>query len=413
MTLTVETPPLPQWINIWIITACALTGGLLVWPRLANASLWRATMTPLASIIGSGFLVLGPILIVSYGSGAPIVMAGLCAVAALFGRAIRFNIAWLDNPQQPSPLEHRLEQLSAWALAFAYFISVAYYLNLLGAFAVSLTDIADDQHAKLVTSAVFVLILLVGWTRGFGALERMEQISVGVKLAIIAGLLVGLIWVFAARAQTGALVVSAPSLTGWPAVTMGFGLLVTVQGFETARYLGDSYNAATRIRAMKMAQWLSAAIYMVYISCLTFVFAPSALHLEETAIITLMAVVAPILPVLLVAAALSAQFSAAVADTAGSGGLINELTNHRLPVHWVYAILVGFGLVLTWQLQVFAIIGYASRAFALYYALQSLVAAARVWRSTTLRSARICGTAGYGALAGLGLVIVIFGTSIE
>jgi hypothetical protein len=43
-----------------------------------------------------------------------------------------------------------------------------------------------------VTSGVFTLVLVVGWTKGFKALERMEQITVGVKLSIIAGLLFGL-----------------------------------------------------------------------------------------------------------------------------------------------------------------------------------------------------------------------------
>jgi hypothetical protein len=30
-------------------------------------------------------------------------------------------------------------------------------------------------------------------------------------------------------------------------VTLAFGLIVTVQGFETSRYLGSTYDAATRI----------------------------------------------------------------------------------------------------------------------------------------------------------------------
>ena len=96
-----------------------------------------------------------------------------------------------------------LKRLASWALAFAYFISVAYYLNLFGAFGVSLTPVNDDQHAKLLTSAIFLLILAVGWTRGFKALERMEQVSVGIKLAIIAGLIFGLGGYFFQQAGSG------------------------------------------------------------------------------------------------------------------------------------------------------------------------------------------------------------------
>ena len=100
-------------------------------------------------------------------------------------------------------------------------------------------------------------------------------------------------------------------------------------------------------------------------------FAPNTLELSETAIIDLMAIVTPILPLLLIAAAISAQFSAAVADTSGSGGLLTELTRWRISSRAGYAVLVIVGLCLTWTLSVFEIIGYASRAFALYYALQA------------------------------------------
>lgn len=43
-----------------IIGAAFVVALLLVWPRVRRNVTWRATTTPLASIIGSGFLVLGP-----------------------------------------------------------------------------------------------------------------------------------------------------------------------------------------------------------------------------------------------------------------------------------------------------------------------------------------------------------------
>lgn len=88
----------------------------------------------------------------------------------------------------------------------------------------------------------------------------MEQVTVGVKLSIIMGLLFGLGWFFAERAGAGVLMVKPSQIHGWAAVTLAFGLLVTVQGFETSRYLGEEYDAETRIRSMRLAQWLSAAI---------------------------------------------------------------------------------------------------------------------------------------------------------
>lgn len=400
-------------LNFVIIAACAATAALLLWPPLARAPLWRAAITPLASIIGSGFLVLGPILNASFGALAVPAMALLCAAAYAFGSAIRYNIARIarsEHASRPrSRNEHALEAISSWALAAAYIISVAYYLNLLGSFAMSLSGLDDPYHAKLVTTAVYVIILLVGWFYGFATLERLEQISVGIKLSIIAGLLVGMAVYFEGKWAEGALVINPPYETGWAGIALLFGLVVTVQGFETSRYLGAEYSPALRIRSMKVAQVISALIYLCYIGLLSFAFAPGTLDLHETAIIDLMQIVAPILPVLLVFAALSAQFSAAVADTGGSGGLLSELTGGRIPPRAGYAILVGIGLALTWGMSVFEIIGYASRAFALYYAIQSAIAALGAAQEDNMRVRMAL----YAALCLLGLAIALFGTSVE
>lgn len=395
-------------LNAAIVMTVLACGGLLLHPRLANAPLWRATITPLASIIGSGFLVLGPILGISFGLYAPLVMLALVVVAYGFGSTIRYNIGRIDAAAHRPALIERVEPVASLVLAFAYIISVAYYLNLFGAFGVSLTPFDDPYYAKILTTAVFLLILAVGWTRGFAALERMEQISVGVKLAIIAGLLCGLAIYFGKTAQAGELTFGAARVTGWPAVTLIFGLIVTVQGFETSRYLGRHYDAETRIRSMRLAQILSTAIYMVYIVFLAYSFAPETIKLDETSIIGMMEVVAPILPVLLVAAALSAQFSAAVADTSGSGGLIAEVSRNRIPPRLAYAILVGTGVFLTWTLNIFEIISYASRAFAAYYAIQAAIAAISAWLRRDLPR-----TAMFASLALLGAAIAVLGQPVE
>jgi len=395
--------------NTFILAAVALTTALLVWPRLSRSMRWRAMITPLASIIGSGFLVLGPILNASYGKFAPLVMLGLCGAAYLFGHAIRFNIAMIAHDTPRPRMARKLETLSSWMLSFAYVISVAYYLNLLGAFGMRLTPYDTPTNARILTTAVFVVILLIGWTRGFLALEKLEQFSVGIKLAIIAGLLVGMAFYFGDRVGQGALLLSPPTLTGWPALTLAFGLLITVQGFETSRYLGDTYTAPMRIQSMKRAQWLSTLIYIIYILLLAYVFAPDALDLSETAIIDMMQIVAPILPVLLIIAALSAQFSAAIADTGGAGGLIEELTSSRLQPRHAYAVLVAFGLVLTWVVDVFQIIAYASKAFALYYGVQAAIAALTAAKSAHHRNARWL----FGLLALFGLAIAVLGRAVE
>jgi len=180
-------------VNVIIILTILVTGLILWSPMVHRVKTWRAMMTPLASIIGSGFLVLGPILETAYGKYAPIVMIALCLGAYFYGAAIRYSINDIEfrDPGRYWLME-KLEVAASWSLGFAYIISVAYYLNLFGSFGVSLTTVNDAMHSKLLMSAVFIVILFVGWTRGFKTLEHLEYISVTTKLTIIAGLLIGL-----------------------------------------------------------------------------------------------------------------------------------------------------------------------------------------------------------------------------
>ena len=396
-------------LDILIITAVAV-GSILLWSKmLRRSTLWRAMVTPLASIIGSGFLVLGPILDHAYGAYAIFVMLFLCVAAFGFGSAIRFNLARLPLGSSGNHgFTAKAEGLASYALALAYVVSVAYYLNLFGAFSVSLTAANNPLNAKLVTTAVFLVIMTVGWTRGFKSLERIEYITVSAKLAIIAGLLVGLAGYFYGQASRGELIINSPELSGWSAIALAFGLIITVQGFETSRYLVDEYDIKTCVRSMLWAQVLASLIYLIYVALLSLVFEKGELGTSETAIIGMMEIVAPVLPAMLVAAALAAQFSAAVADTSGSGGLMHELTGGKISARICYVALTAFGIVFTWTADVFELINYASRAFAMYYAIQSAIAAVNAWKSQRFVRCIV-----YAMFTLLGLLILFTGATVE
>ncbi|TMV92902.1 hypothetical protein FGG78_06345 [Thioclava sp. BHET1] len=386
--------------SIFLLSLAIL--GAMFLPFLRGRPRWRAMITPLASIIGSGFLILGPILEVQFGAWAPVAMAVLCLAGWLFGAAVRTNIAAEETPD--TALVARIEQVAQLALAFAYVISVAYYLNLFGAFAVSLTPWDGDLTARIVTTVMLGVVAVAGFSGGFHALENMEYATVALKLAIIGGLLLGLAVFFGGKAVDHALIFDPSRMGPWDALRLIFGLIVTVQGFETARYLGKSYDAPTRIDAMRWAQMLATAIYMIYITLLAFLFTPDAHNLNETAIIDMMQVVAPILPGMLVAAALAAQFSAAVADTGGAGGLISEFTRGKIAPKHAYPVLIATGVALTWSTDIFVIISYASRAFAAYYTLQAVLAALQ---SKGLKSGA------FWALAVVGLAMTLLGIPAE
>ena len=65
---------------IIIVTALAFGGYLAFSKRLKASSNWKATVTPLASIMGSGFLVSAPLLAGIVGNLAVVCMALLLAL---------------------------------------------------------------------------------------------------------------------------------------------------------------------------------------------------------------------------------------------------------------------------------------------------------------------------------------------
>ena len=398
---------LTAWISLGVMAACF---GLLLLPALRSHDGWRAMITPLASIIGSGFLVVGPVLASVAGHWATAAMAGLCAMAWLFGAVIRFNIVHAeplgdDGAQQPSgrrPMQG-LDKVAQLALVLAYLISVAYYLNLLGAFALKGVGITDALWGRVLTSAVVIVLGVIGFLRGFKGIEHVEVWAVTFKLAVILGVLVALAMVTASHGY-GKLP-EASDGTPWHALRVLLGSVILVQGFETSRFLGDSYDRKTRIASMRWGQLLASAIYVVFIFLvLPFVPQGSVGASSETEIIDVVRKVVTVLGPALVLAAVASQLSAAVADMGGAGGLLTEATNNKLSAGWAYAGITLGTLALTWTTDIFQIIAIASRAFAVYYLLQCALAFFLA-RGKPLRQAFFVAT---GLMA---LAVVVLGVS--
>ena len=153
--MTVMSPTSLLMIAIAAVTALAALN-----PRVLRSKRWRATVTPLASIIGSGFLVVVPILAHAAGNWAWLAMTALCAAAYMFGAVVRHNIAVVEPLlENGAPRSLRLlEGFSNLALTFAYFVSVAYYLNLFAAFGLRSFDITDPAWVRIASTGVIALI---------------------------------------------------------------------------------------------------------------------------------------------------------------------------------------------------------------------------------------------------------------
>jgi hypothetical protein len=386
--------------NDVLLIAALMLGALFFHPRLLNARLWRATVTPLASIIGSGFLVAGPILDYAAGTLAWLAMLGLCAVAYLFGAAIRHNILHVEPEigRHPPRLVAGIEQASDLALSLAYFVSVAYYLNLFAAFGLRLGDIVDPFWIRAVSTAVIASVGVVGALGGLRALERLEVVAVGLKLSLIGGLFAALGVATALALAAGDFAWHAPAhARGAREVSILLGLVILVQGFETSRYLGAEYDAATRVKTMRWAQWIATAIYLVFVLLITRYFT-NGLPAEggETAIIDMLAPIGAAVAPMIIVAALASQLSAAVADLNGAGGLLAESSGRRLRVKAGNLITALVAIAITWTANIYEIIAYASKVFVIYYGLQSLQAAISAWRRRRF---------GMAALFSLGVLI--------
>jgi hypothetical protein len=112
---------------------------------------------------------------------------------------------------------------------------------------------------------------------------------------------------------------------------------------------------------------------------------------------------------MLVLGAVASQFSASVADAIGGAGLATDLTGHRARSSQTFPV---FGVAVAgvlWATDIYGIIALASRAFALYYMLQCLVAAAEVKTREGFSPRAVWFT----VLAALAATTVIFGIPAE
>ncbi len=358
----------------------------------SNKKLIEATSTPLASIFGSGFLVIVPILAGAVGPYSVYVMAGVCALAYSVGWVIRFNIRHAEPvfADQPPEMTLALERGSDLALVLAYVISVSLYLHILAAFVLGGFGVDNELNENLLTTAVIVIIMMIGVIKGLASLENLEQWALYLTLAIILLLVAGFGWHDwqAWQSPAGITLPSAVEHSDWKILTIVAGTLIVVQGFETPRYLGGTFDSAVRIKASRWSQIISTGVYLVFVGLALPVVAALNGQYDDNSLIKMTGIVAGVLVVPLIIAAALSQFSAAVADTMAATGNMQEVTHQQLKARYGYVI-VGVGAIaLTWSADTYEIIALASRAFAFYYLLQCLVAIS-VSKSTIQRMAMV------------------------
>ncbi|VAW83989.1 hypothetical protein MNBD_GAMMA18-2435 [hydrothermal vent metagenome] len=337
-----------------------------------------AMSTPLASIFGSGFLVVVPVLASAVGPYAVLAMIVVALIAFLVGSIVRHNILCAEPvlAQGDNSLTLFAERLSSFALVAAYVVSICLYVHILSSFVLASFGLDTAFNKSLMTTVIIGIITIIGLLGGLKPLEKLERWALYVTIAIL-GLLLFMFAVYDLNQYITLKQFTLPEMpdrTAWEIITIVAGTLIIVQGFETTRYLGEEFDPSTRIKASRWSQYFSLSIYLLFVAlALPIVSVLNGVY-DDNSLITLAATASLLLPVPLIIAAVMSQFSAAVADMLAATANLKETSRHRISRRWGYLLVGVTAMLLAWTSSTFEIIALASRAFAFYYLLQCVVA---------------------------------------
>jgi len=405
-------------LNIMLVVIAASVLLFMYQPRFTKSRSWHATLTPLSSIIGSGFLIIAPLLASVVGTYSPLAVTGIVVLAYAIGGVIRFNIIHAEpliHDREAYPVIYKIDLFANAVLSFAYVTAVAFYLSLLSSFLLTYIGFGDSPDLeRSLTTVIIVFIAAAGYIRGLGGLEKLEAYSMSLQLSIVAALLIGVvIYDFNFLLSEESLNFEVKDRNWLTKAFILAGILLVVQGFETSRFLGEKYSAQIRVHTMRQAQLISGALYVVSVVALL----PIVQHLnleniKIAEIVDATGLAATVLPLMLIVAAIMSQFSAAVADTVGAGGLACESCKEILPTNKAYLVVSILAIILIWTADLLEIISFASRAFALYYLLQCVVAIIASHNQYE-RKAHYLNLVRFATLAGILTFIVIFAIPAE
>ncbi len=364
-----------------------------------------AVATPLASIFGSGFLIIVPVVAAVLGADAPWGVLAVCLFAWPVGAAVRATIGRVEgrDPATLPRVARMADRASAPVVIVAYVTSVALYLRILAVYILQLSGVDSAFAQRLLVAVLIAIVASLGVTRGFHGLERAEAWALYATLAVGTALPAALLgWGVSHRGLVSGHILGMPRLALPDAHLLAVlgGVLITVQGFETVRFLGDEYPARRRIDASRIAQAVALVVYVG----LSLVATPllEARHVAPTGDALLRLVRSTLAPLTLplVAVAVGSQLSAAIADTVAAVDGANAITRPSVTKALLYVANAAAVIVLVSTTSLYRLVTLASQAFAAYYALAALAAAATAPRGAA--------RAGYAALVVCLAAIVIF-----
>ncbi|MFC7096148.1 hypothetical protein [Halobaculum marinum] len=384
--------------------------------RVQRSEQYQALVVPLANIMDIGFVAMTPIIVLITGLDSPLTMLGLSAVGFAMGGVMRYNIRMFEPVADEKGVLQRVATISQASLIVASLVNVAYYLQLMAAVVVLLVVLpfGVDAIAQVNVSATVVIAVcslvalgLIGYYFGLEKLNALGERTTAFNLAAIAAIIVGFLAynVDVALAGNWSLPAYNPPLTSQSARQV-IGFFAIVQGFEASRYLGEHYSAAVRSKTMRAAQIIAAVAFVLFPASALLLFAEVRPELEPIAVVQIAQVASPVLPWLILLLAVGSQASASVNAISSRSDVLIELTNSEIPRRFTYPMLALGAVAVVLVTDVLAAVAVASRVFAVFFALQCVIAV--IVASRSKQWLHVVGI----VLVGLAMVtIAIFGVS--
>jgi hypothetical protein len=373
-------------------------------PRIQQSKRYQATVVPLANIMDVGFIILSPSIVLLAGYSAPLVMLGICLLAIAAGFVMAYNIRHYEPVAESGGSATRIEGLSQWALLGASVVNIAYYTLLLMALFLLPFDAFTEDRQGVLGALYLGVIIVIGFFGGMAWLNRMGDRTTAFNLSAVFAVLVAFLVYNVQEALAGRWEIGESPMIETEDLRKLIGLFAVVQGFEAARYIGVRFAAEERISSMRIAQLISTVVFVTLVAAIMVLFLPPAVEPDGTAIFIVSDQIGDVMPWLLLLAAIGSQTSAIIGATSSRSDM---LVNRQVPRRLTFLIILVPAIFVLLLTDINNAVALASRVFAAYFLIQSILACvlarqAGNWRSFT----------GF-AFVGLAMaVIMIFGLPI-
>jgi hypothetical protein len=381
---------------------------LLYRPRVQASISYQATVVPLANIMDVGFIVMSPIIVVLIGYTAPLFMLGLCLLAIANGFAISYNIHHYEPLIGTKDPANAIAAVAKWALFGASIVNIAYYAQLMMSLVLSPLGWYTADRVAVASVVVLLTVAIIGYRWGLGSLSRIGDRTTAFNISAVVAVLAAFVAYNIQEAIAGQWELASydPPVDATTFRQL-IGFFAIVQGFEASRYIGKQFSANVRISSMRRAQVIASIVFVTLLASTLLLYSQVRPEASATAVFAISEHVSAFLPWLLLVAAIGSQLSAIVNASASRSDLLIEATHESIPRKYTFLILLVPAALVVVLTDVTDAVAVASRVFAGYFVIQSVLAGFLAARSRSWLT-----VAGFTALGLAMAFIAIFGLAI-